>query len=66
MKSKTILEGYFSEEISSVDQPTRKHIEALCIHLNLPLNKEIAMALIYGDNTPVPERVLPVWLKEFQ
>ena len=63
MKSQTISEGCFSEEITSIEQPTRSHIETVCQHLNLPFNKKIAMALIYGDNNTTPERKLPEWLQ---
>ena len=62
MKKETILEITYMEDESSIDQPTRKHIESLCKCLNLPFNRETAMALIYGDNQMLPERIPPTWL----
>lgn len=66
MKSQAVIESYFYDENSSIEQPTQKHIESVCKHLNLPFNREMAIALIYGDNHCNPERILPEWLIEIR
>ena len=66
MKSETTLESFYFDDESSIEQPTQKHIESLCRHLNLPFNREIAIAIIYGDNQVSVDRVLPIWLNELR
>jgi hypothetical protein len=53
-----------SDDQSDIEQPTKEEIQKLCELLTLKFNRETAMALIYGDNTMLPERILPEWLKE--
>lgn len=57
---------YLADELSGIEQAKKEDIQMLCKELNLPFNKEIAMALIYGDNKTFPERILPHWLNEFE
>ena len=66
MKLQPIFEGYCFEDDSSIEQPTQAHIELLCKHLGLLFDRETAIALIYGDNNTLPERILPVWLNELK
>lgn len=63
-KSEGGLKDFNLTDENGIDQPTKERIEALCNHLNLPFSKEIAAALLYGDNTERPEKILPEWLKK--
>lgn len=61
-----IKNWYVEDELSGSDQPKKEDIQKLCEHLELPFNKQTAIALIYGDNKVLPERILPVWLNELE
>jgi hypothetical protein len=54
------------EEENGIDQPTKVQIQKTCERLNLPFTKETAMAIIYGDNQMLPERIPPTWLNGLQ
>lgn len=56
------VDGHCLNDEDGIEQPTKDQIQRLCEQLNLPFNKETAMALIYGDNEMLPERILPSWL----
>lgn len=58
------LGGLNLNDEDETEQPTREEIQKLCEQLKLPFNKETTLALIYGDNKTLPERILPAWLKE--
>lgn len=60
----TIKNWYLEDELSGIDVPAKEDIQKVCQQLNIPFTKEIAIALIYGDNNYVAERILPHWLKE--
>lgn len=62
----TIKSWYLEDELSGCDQPTKEDIAKSCEILNLPFTKQTAFALIYGDNTALPERIPPVWLSELK
>lgn len=61
-----IKSWYLEDELSGVEQPKKEDIQKACERLNLPFNKETAMAIIYGDNQELPERVLPFWFSELK
>lgn len=62
----TKIASYYLEDAIGIEQPKKEDIQELCEHLNLPFNKQTAIALIYGDNTTLPERILPFWLNELK
>lgn len=59
-----LVRDFISNNENEIEQPTKECIHRLCEHLHLPFNKEIVIALIYGDNQNVPERILPEWLSD--
>ena len=61
-----IKSWYLADELSGIDQPKKEDIQMTCERLNLPFTKEIAMAIIYGDNNVSPERILPAWFNELE
>jgi len=65
-QSEQSSENFDSEDLNGIVQPTKEEIKLLAENLMLPFNKKIAMALIYGDNHLLPERILPEWLKELE
>lgn len=54
------------DEVSGIDQPKKEDIQKTCEQMNLPFTKEIAYAIIYGDNRLLPGRIPPVWLNELE
>lgn len=57
---------YLEEEILGFDQPKREDIKKACELLNLQFTKLNAMAIMYGDNSMLPERILPYWFNELE
>jgi len=66
-KTDSVVEAYYLEdELTGICQPQKEEIKKLCNHLHLPFNKQIVLALIYGDNKALPERMLPYWITELE
>lgn len=53
---------YLEDELSGIEQPKMEDVLNLCNILKLSFNKRNVIALIYGDNADLYERVLPVWI----
>ncbi len=61
-----IKSWYLEDELSDNTQPKKEDVQKACELLNLPFTKETAMAILYGDNQVLPERVLPIWFHELE
>jgi hypothetical protein len=65
-KQPIIKSWYLEDELPGIDQPKKEDIQKACEQLNLPFTKETAMAIIYGDNQMLQERILPFWFNELK
>lgn len=58
-----IITWHLEDELSGLDHPKKEAIKRFCEMLNLPFDKKTSIAIIYGDNQIIDERLYPQWLK---
>lgn len=59
-----MIKSWYLEDESGIEHPKKEDVQKTCQRLGLPFTKDIAVAVIYGDNKTLPERIPPTWLNE--